>query len=57
MMITGLLRIGGLIDLIGLEWTAIVPGLIGLMQGAVCGTTTKREGNREEMQEMCCSES
>lgn len=56
MMIVGLLRMGGLIDLIGLEWTAIVPGLNGLMQGAVCGTTTKREGNREVMQEMCCSE-
>lgn len=56
MMIIGLLRMGGLIDLIGLEWTAIVPGLDGLMQGAVCGTTTKGEGNREEMQEMCCSE-
>ena len=54
MMIIGLLQMGGLIDLIGLEWTAIVPGLNGLMQGTVCGTTTKREGSREVMQERCC---
>lgn len=56
MMIIGLLRMGGLLDLIGLKWTVNRSGPNELMQGAVCGTTTKREGNREEMQEMCCSE-
>ena len=54
MMIIGLLRMGGLLDLIGLKWTVNRSGPNELMQGAVCGTTTKREGNRDETRRLCC---